>query len=84
MKRMPLRAGAAHADTTGYYDFLAAYVGDLANVLDIDAIRDAGVHIGADPLGGAIVGYWARDRRAATASTSTVVNPTVDPHVRGS
>jgi len=40
---------AKNADTTGYYDFVSGYVGDLENVLDIDAIRDAGVHIGADP-----------------------------------
>ena len=58
VKRMSYEA-AKNADTTGYYDFISGYVGDLENVLDIDAIRDAGVHIGADPLGGASVAYWA-------------------------
>ena len=68
VKRMDYQS-AKNADTTGYYDFVSGYVGDLENVLDIDAIRDAGVHIGADPLGGASVAYWARDRRAAAAWT---------------
>ena len=56
---------AKNADTTGFYDFISGYVGDLESVLDIDAIRDAGVRIGADPLGGASVGVLGRDRRAA-------------------
>ncbi len=40
------------------YDFLAAYVDDLPSVVDLDAIRSAGVSMGADPLGGAAVDYW--------------------------
>jgi phosphoglucomutase len=52
-------AEARAAETTGRFDFTAGYVDDLAGVLDMDAIREAGVHIGADPLGGASVGYWA-------------------------
>ena len=47
------------ADTLGEYDFRDAYVRDLANIIDIEAIRRAGVRIGADPLGGASVEYWA-------------------------
>ncbi len=60
------------------YDFLGAYVDDLANVIDIAAIQRAGVRIGADPLGGASVGYWAaiRDRYGLDL---TVLNPNVDP-----
>jgi phosphoglucomutase len=60
------------------YDFLGAYVDDLAGVINIDAIREAGVRIGADPLGGASVDYWAaiRDRYGLDL---TVVNPEVDP-----
>lgn len=60
------------------YDFLGAYVDDLANVIDMAAIRDAGVRIGADPLGGASVHYWGaiRDRYGLDL---TVVNPEVDP-----
>ncbi len=59
--------GRARPTTTSTYDFLAAYVDDLPSALDLDAIRAAGVRIGADPLGGASVDYWARDRRAAQA-----------------
>ena len=51
------------------YDFLGTYVDDLPAVVDIDAIPNAGVRIGADPLGGASVDYWARSP-SATASTS--------------
>ncbi|MDQ1670474.1 MAG: phosphoglucomutase, partial [Actinomycetota bacterium] len=57
VRRVPL-AAARRADTTGTYDFLGAYVDDLPAALDIDAIRTAGVRIGADPLGGASVDYW--------------------------
>jgi phosphoglucomutase len=62
----------------GGYDFTGHYVADLSAVLDIDAIRDAGVRIGADPLGGASVEYWAAiaDRLRLDL---TVVNPEVDP-----
>ena len=62
----------------GRYDFLAAYVDDLPQVLDLDAIRQAGVRIGADPLGGASVAYWGEigDRHRLDL---TVVNPDVDP-----
>ena len=55
------------------------YVDDLRNVIDMDAIRAAGLTLGVDPLGGAAVHYWDADQRASTASTSTVVNPDVDP-----
>ncbi|MFV8316904.1 phosphoglucomutase (alpha-D-glucose-1,6-bisphosphate-dependent) [Mycobacterium sp. 23] len=59
------------------HDYLSAYVDDLVNVVDIDAIRAAGVCIGADPLGGASVDYWAAiaDRHGLDL---TVVNPLVD------
>jgi phosphoglucomutase len=69
---------AQNADTTGFYDFLAGYVGDLESVVDIDAIRSAGVRIGADPLGGASVAYWSAiaDRLELDLQ---VVNTTVDP-----
>jgi phosphoglucomutase len=62
----------------GRYDFLDAYVGDLGSVIDMDAIRTAGVRIGADPLGGASVAYWGAiaDRYSLDL---TVVNETVDP-----
>lgn len=60
------------------YDFRGEYVADLANVIDFDAIRESGIRIGADPLGGASVHYWAaiRDRYGIDL---TVVNERVDP-----
>ncbi|GAB3080190.1 phosphoglucomutase (alpha-D-glucose-1,6-bisphosphate-dependent) [Intrasporangium mesophilum] len=66
------RAGAAA------YDFLGTYVDDLPNAIDVNRIREAGVRIGADPLGGASVAYWAEigERHGLDL---TVVNPTVDP-----
>ncbi|MEU7773354.1 phosphoglucomutase (alpha-D-glucose-1,6-bisphosphate-dependent) [Micromonospora taraxaci] len=71
-------ARARAADTTGEYDFLAHYVDDLPAAIDIDAIRDAGVRIGADPLGGASVAYWGEIAERHRLDL-TVVNPTVDP-----
>ncbi|WP_402840403.1 phosphoglucomutase (alpha-D-glucose-1,6-bisphosphate-dependent) [Microbacterium sp. GXS0129] len=64
--------------TVGTYDFREAYVRDLANILDLDAIREAGVRIGADPLGGASVEYWALIGEMHDLDI-TVVNPDVDP-----
>ncbi|GII56803.1 phosphoglucomutase, alpha-D-glucose phosphate-specific [Planotetraspora thailandica] len=80
VRRIPY-ARALEAATTGRHDFLAAYVGDLGSVVNLDAIRDAGVRIGADPLGGASVAYWAEiaDRYGLDL---TVVNPLVDPSWR--
>jgi len=65
----------------GTYDFLDAYVGELSKVVDLDAIRAAGVRIGADPLGGASVAYWGAiaDRYELDL---TVVNPDVDATFR--
>jgi len=77
VKRMSYES-AKNADTTGYYDFISGYVGDLENVLDIDAIRDAGVHIGADPLGGASVAYWSAIAERLRLDL-TVLNKAVDP-----
>jgi len=60
------------------YDFMGTYVDDLPSVVDIDAIKRAGIRIGADPLGGASVAYWGAiaERHALDL---TVVNPLVDP-----
>jgi len=77
VRRLPYEQ-ALHADSTGYYDFTSGYIGDLENVIDIEAIKNAGVHIGADPLGGASVGYWAVMAERLGIDL-TVVNPTVDP-----
>jgi phosphoglucomutase len=54
------RAKALVANTTHRHDYLNAYVRDLGNVIDMDAIRGAGIHLGVDPLGGAGVHYWPR------------------------
>lgn len=64
--------------TVGTYDFREVYVRDLANILDLDAIRESGVRIGADPLGGASVEYWALIAEMHDLDI-TVVNPDVDP-----
>ncbi|REF37888.1 phosphoglucomutase (alpha-D-glucose-1,6-bisphosphate-dependent) [Thermasporomyces composti] len=77
VRRVPL-ARARSADTTGRYDFLDAYVADLPSVVDLDAIRSAGIRIGADPLGGASVAYWG-EIGARYGLDLTVVNPLVDP-----
>ncbi|WP_433411784.1 phosphoglucomutase (alpha-D-glucose-1,6-bisphosphate-dependent) [Microtetraspora malaysiensis] len=77
VRRVPY-ARALAAETTGRYDFLSAYVDDLGSVLDLDAIRNAGVRIGADPLGGASVAYWGEIAERHRLDL-TVVNPLVDP-----
>lgn len=69
---------ALKASTTHAQDFVAAYVEDLANVVDLEAIRSAGVKIGVDPLGGAAVGYWQPVVQRYGIDI-TVVNPKVDP-----
>ncbi|MBH0109994.1 alpha-D-glucose phosphate-specific phosphoglucomutase [Salinibacterium sp. NG22] len=70
-------AGAENT-TAGSYDFRGRYVDDLENIIDIDAIRTAGIRIGADPLGGASVNYWKLIAEKYDL-TLTVVNPDVDP-----
>jgi phosphoglucomutase len=59
------------------YDFLGIYVDDLPTVVDLEAIREAGVRIGADPLGGASVHYWEEISTRHDLDL-TVVNPLVD------
>ncbi|MFG2914833.1 phosphoglucomutase (alpha-D-glucose-1,6-bisphosphate-dependent) [Kitasatospora sp. NPDC048298] len=77
VKKVPY-ARALAAATTGRHDYLTAYVEDLPSVLDLDAVRDAGLRIGADPLGGASVAYWARIADTHRLDL-TVVNPVTDP-----
>ncbi|SFI47052.1 MULTISPECIES: phosphoglucomutase (alpha-D-glucose-1,6-bisphosphate-dependent) [Microbacterium] len=64
--------------TVGTYDFRDGYVRDLGSIIDVDAIARAGVRIGADPLGGASVEYWALIAEVYGLDL-TVVNPEVDP-----
>jgi phosphoglucomutase len=77
VKRIPLVRALA-ADTTSTYDFLGTYVDDLPSIIDLDAVREAGLHVGADPLGGASVDYWAEIAERYRLDI-TVVNPLVDP-----
>jgi phosphoglucomutase len=65
----------------GRYDFLGQYVAALPSIIDLEAIRAARVRIGADPLGGASVGYWAEIAERYELDL-TVVNPDVDPTFR--
>ncbi len=71
-------AQALRAPTTHRHDFLVAYVADLGNVIDMDAIRDAKIRIGADPLGGAGVHYWGRIAERYRLDL-TVTNNEIDP-----
>jgi len=72
---------AAAAGTTVSHDYVGSYVGDLGAVLDLEAIRGAGIRIGVDPLGGSATAYWEpiADRYGLDL---TVVNPIVDPTFR--
>ena len=80
VRRIPYEA-ARRAETTVERDFVTPYVEDLANILDMDAIREAGVKIGADPMGGAAVGFWEPIARRYRLDL-TPVNTTVDPTFR--
>jgi phosphoglucomutase len=75
VRRVPFARARAAASA---YDFLGTYVDDLPQVLDLDAVREAGVRIGADPLGGASVDYWGEIAERHRLDL-TVVNPLVDP-----
>ena len=75
--RIP-QARALQAATTHRHDFLNAYVADLGSVIDMDAIRDATVRMGVDPLGGAGVHYWAAIAERHRLDL-TVISEVVDP-----
>ncbi len=74
-------ARAMAADGTGRFDFLDSYVSALGQVIDMRAIAAAGLHIGADPLGGASVRYWGQIAERYGLDL-TVVNTDVDPTFR--
>ena len=74
VKRVPLAKALRHVQR---HDYMDAYVSDLPNVVDIHAIRAEGIRIGADPLGGASVDYWAAIAERHNLNL-TVVNPLVD------
>jgi phosphoglucomutase len=72
---------ATAAAQTAAHDYVSAYVDDLPNAIDIDAIREAGVHIGVDPLGGASVAYFAAIAERHGLNLE-VVNDAIDPTFR--
>src|SRR5262249_20852565 len=77
VKRVPFES-AGRAETTRPKDLVRAYVNDLRNVIDMAAIRAAGIKLAVDPLGGASVGYWAPITETYGLDIE-VVNPKVDP-----
>ncbi len=80
VKRIPYER-ALRAATTHRHDYLAAYVGDLGQVIDMEAIRGAGIRMGVDPLGGAGVHYWGPIAERFGLDL-TIVNAVVDPTFR--
>ncbi|MBX8589283.1 phosphoglucomutase (alpha-D-glucose-1,6-bisphosphate-dependent) [Pseudomonas cichorii] len=72
---------ALRADTTHRHDYVNTYVADLKSVIDLDAIRDAGLRLGVDPLGGAGVRYWSAIGEHYGLNLD-VVNQFVDPTFR--
>ncbi|AFE09796.1 phosphoglucomutase [Corallococcus coralloides DSM 2259] len=77
VQRVPYEKARASASVKAY-DFITPYVADLANVVDLDVIRGAKLKLGADPLGGSNLAYWA-PLAEKYGLDLTVVNPTVDP-----
>jgi phosphoglucomutase len=77
VRRVGLDA-ARSADTTHEADLLEPYVEALAEAIDLDAVREAGIRIGVDPLGGASLAYWPRIAERYRLDL-TVVNPVLDP-----
>jgi phosphoglucomutase len=77
VRRVPYQR-ARQAPTTYAYDYVGTYVGDLPSVVDMDAIRDTGLRVGVDPLGGASLAFWhALSERYGLGIE--VVNDEVDP-----
>lgn len=74
-------SSALLAPSTRRYNFLTTYVDDLANVLDMQTLRQSGIRLGVDPLGGAGVHYWEQIAHKYDLNL-TVVNKTVDPTFR--
>ncbi len=77
VQRMPL-ARALRAASTHRHDYLGAYVADLGGVVDMQAIANAELHIGVDPMGGAGVNYWPAIAKHYRLHI-TLINDTVDP-----
>ena len=69
---------ALKADNCHYFDFITPYVNDLEKIIDLEAIRSAGIRLGADPLGGSNIAYW-QPIAERYGLNITVVNPKIDP-----
>jgi phosphoglucomutase len=80
VKRTPYEH-ARNAETVHRWDYLQAYVGDLEAVIDLDAIRSAGLRLGVDPLGGASADYWVAIAERHRLELD-VVNDKIDPTFR--
>jgi phosphoglucomutase len=80
VKRIPFER-ALRSSTTHQHDYCTAYINDLANVIDMDVIRESKISMGVDPLGGAGVLYWGRIAELYGLNL-TVVNQSVDPTFR--
>jgi phosphoglucomutase len=80
VRRVPYEEGAASEHVRGH-DYVGAYVDELGAVIDMDAIREAGVSLGVDPLGGASVPYWPAIAERYGLDL-TVVNDQIDPTFR--
>lgn len=80
VKRLPLEQ-ARSASTTHLHDYISAYVSDLGNVIDMEAIKSAKLKLGIDPLGGSGVAYWQPIAERYGLDIENV-NPTVDPTFR--
>ena len=77
VRRMPLNRAMA-ADSTKQIDLLTPYIKDLINVVDLKAIADSSIHIGADPLGGSGIAYW-EPMAEMYGLNLEVVNKRIDP-----
>ncbi|MCU0571914.1 MAG: phosphoglucomutase (alpha-D-glucose-1,6-bisphosphate-dependent) [Syntrophobacteraceae bacterium] len=77
VRRAPFEL-ALQVKTTHRVDFIRPYVDDLVSVIDLEAIRSAGIHIGVDPMGGSVVAFWEPIAERYQLNLE-VVNPHVDP-----
>lgn len=78
VRRIPWQS-ALRQDNIHRHDYITPYVGDLSNVIDMEIIRDSGIHIGADPMGGSGIAYWkpiAEKYRLKLDLVSASVDPT--------
>ena len=80
IKRLPYRQ-ALKAETTHEHDYISAYVRELGEIINMEAIASAGLKLGVDPMGGACIDYWAPIAERYRLEIE-IVNPNVDPTFR--